>query len=583
MLNTKKDIVLAMMVKNEEKRITISFDSVKEICKTFVILDTGSTDTTISVCQKYCAKHGINLHLKTTPFVNFCETRNVLLDFVDEVLDGPQFLLMLDSNDELQGASNLKKFVETFSGAQTGFHLRQQWLSGKKTDSYYNVRLVISHNGWRYKGVVHEYICKKDSVQTASEIMMLSDVVLFQDRNKDDDKSAKRFARDKKMLYEDLIKHPNESRTIFYLAQTCGCLANFSEAYRYYKMRLNFVDFIEEVYHSYYRLGEVSHTLNCPWEESMMWYLSAFSHSQRVEPLIKLAEYYMTHSADGKPGSCPEIAWIFSHAASVMMYPYNNILFVDSWVYVYKRHHLASIISAKVGRLRAARHSAVQALCYDPNSQIDMDNLIQLETTKTSCAEGCFSTVDDKPKTLPSPTKRYDELMNKAKSAKNKWIKLGWFLRAFEECKRHEPLVEISKVFLSERVIAWMFISSASALCIQPSFQVYLETQRIFCRAALDVNRIHEAVKVAQHIYSLSKDKEDLEFLIKAVAADKAAVKPGVTFHGLVTPSTSKGEMTHNMAKSACESSMKCKPDQILQKLKLLVDAKIKQNDSKSR
>lgn len=577
MLKRSKDLVLAMMVKNEEKRITVSFDSVREICKTFVILDTGSTDTTISVCEKYCARHGIKLYLKTAPFVNFCETRNVLLDFADEVLEGPHFLLMLDSNDELQGVQNLKKFVETFSGQQTGFHLKQQWLSGKKTDSYYNVRLVISHNGWRYKGVVHEYICKNDSVQTASEIMMLSDVVLFQDRNKDDDKSAKRFVRDKKMLYEDLLKHPNESRTIFYLAQTCGCLANFSEAYRYYKMRLNFVDFIEEVYHSYYRLGEVSHTLNCPWEETMMWYLSSFAHSQRVEPLIKLAEYYMTHSADGKAGSCPEIAWIFSNAAMLMMYPYNNILFVDSWVYVYKRHHLASIISAKVGRLKDARNSAIQALCYDPNSQIDMDNLIQLETTKVNSFEGCFSTIDDKPKALPSPTKKYDELMNKARSANDKWIKLALFLRAFEDCKRHEPLVEISKVFLADRAVSWVFICAANALRTQPSFEVYLETQRLFCRACLDVNRIHEAVKVAEHIYGLTKDKGDLEFLIKAVGADKTAVKPGASFHGLVTPSTSKGEMNHSLAKSACDSAVKYRPEQILQKMKLLLDAKLQQ------
>ena len=52
-----KPIALAMMIKNEEKRIEVSFDSVKDISKVFVILDTGSTDRTLEICRQYCAKH----------------------------------------------------------------------------------------------------------------------------------------------------------------------------------------------------------------------------------------------------------------------------------------------------------------------------------------------------------------------------------------------------------------------------------------------------------------------------------------------------------------------------------------------
>jgi hypothetical protein len=85
----KKLMALVMMIKNEEKRIEVSFDSVKNYTDTFIILDTGSTDSTIQICKDYCQKNNITLHLKEEPFVNFMTSRNVNLDFADEVLIDP--------------------------------------------------------------------------------------------------------------------------------------------------------------------------------------------------------------------------------------------------------------------------------------------------------------------------------------------------------------------------------------------------------------------------------------------------------------------------------------------------------------
>ena len=178
---TAKDrLALVMMIKNEEKRIEVSYDSVSSYIKTFVILDTGSTDRTIEITRNYCQKHGITLHLKEEPFVNFEVSRNVLLDFADEVLKNHYFLLQLDSNDELRNHSELVKFVEAHKGTQTGFHLRQQWWTGNSSDTYFNIRMVISHFGWRYKGVVHEYICRRHPSSDGTDIMRCDNIILYQ-------------------------------------------------------------------------------------------------------------------------------------------------------------------------------------------------------------------------------------------------------------------------------------------------------------------------------------------------------------------------------------------------------------------
>ena len=377
---TSRPLVLTMMIKNEEKGIENTFNSVKEISQTFVILDTGSTDRTIDICKRYCERHHIKLYLKEEPFVNFCVTRNVLLDFADEVLVDektkrpiPHYLLLLDCNDELRNAKELRQFVDTYDGPASGYYLKQQWWSGNSLDTYYNIRLVLSHQKWRYKGVVHEYICQPTTNDNA--ILKLDNIVLFQDRTKDDDKSHRRFNRDKDLLYTEYLKDPSEPRTVFYLAQTCSCLGQHAESYLYYYERTKLGGFVEEQFHAYYRLGELSHVLGHPWEESLNWLLKAFYHSSRVEPLIRIVEYYRENTPLGEKRPDYMTAYMYASMACKLMYPHQQVLFVDRQAYLYKRWHLMGTVAYYVGRYKEGKEACIRALQAEPENQLDMNNL----------------------------------------------------------------------------------------------------------------------------------------------------------------------------------------------------------------
>jgi len=375
---THKDkIVLLMMIKNEEARITVSFDSVKDLTDTFIILDTGSTDNTIPIIKEYCEKNKKKLYLKEEAFVNFEVSRNVSLDYADEVLKEEKYLLLLDCNDELKNIDKLIEFLNIYKGESTGFHLKQSWWNGKSNDSYWNMRLIKSHKGWRYKGVVHEYIANKNYEQKDLEryIMKISGVILYQDRTKDDDKSYKRFSRDKELLFNEYLKNPNESRTMFYLAQTCSCLQHFQESYKYYMLRLKLGGFQEEIYHSYYRLGEISRVLKHPWEESYQWYMKAFGHSQRVEPLLKIIEYYKSNNYKGESNPDYLTAYMYCSIACKLLYPKNQILFIDKRAYDYTRWHYMGIVGYYVGRYKEGKEACIKALEVEDND-IDMTNLL---------------------------------------------------------------------------------------------------------------------------------------------------------------------------------------------------------------
>jgi len=377
--DVRSKIALAIMIKNEEKRITVSFDTMKALADTFIIFDTGSTDRTIDVVKDYCEKNNIRLFLKQGGFVNFSVSRNELLDFADTVLvdskgkPEKRYLMLLDCNDEVRNHDEIAKLVRNHKGTQTGFHLRQQWWTGHTLDTYFNIRMVISHNRWRYKDPVHEYIAKPDGTDTEN-IIKCDNIILYQDRTVDDDKSQKRFKRDKDLLYEEHVKNPHAPRILFYLAQTCSCLGLLTEAYQYYILRTKEAGFVEEQYHAYYRNGELSRTLGHPWEESLNWYLKAFAHSSRVEPLCRIAEYYCEYNYKGEKSPDWMLAWLYISTACKLMYPHNQILFVNRRDYLYTRWHLMGRIAFYVGRYKEGKEGCVRALMFETN-ELDENNL----------------------------------------------------------------------------------------------------------------------------------------------------------------------------------------------------------------
>ena len=80
------------------------------------------------------------------------------------------------------------------------------------------------------------------------------------------------------------------------LAQTCECLELYDEAYDYYKKREAIREngaMPEETYHSLYRLGNLCIRLKKSHEETVKSYTDALEFWNRVEPMLRLCEYYL--------------------------------------------------------------------------------------------------------------------------------------------------------------------------------------------------------------------------------------------------------------------------------------------------
>lgn len=369
-LKKEPHIALLLMCKNETKRIHVTLDSVLNYVDSLVVYDTGSTDNTMDILKDFANEHKVPLRLKEGVFENFATSRNVSLDFADTFTD-IDYLLLMDVNDELRGGNELRDFArEHMSKPDTAFLVCQEWFSGGYS-KYYNMRFIKARKGWRYMGRVHEWLknTEREEENNRSDILRLDDkIVLFQNRVLDDDKTGKRFSRDKILLLEDHHDNPTEPRTAFYLAQTCVCLNQFDEALYYYKLRTTLIGFYEERYEASFKCGDLTENLKHDWSDSMGWYLKAFELIPRAEPLIRIAKHYIEKKQW-------ELAYIFSDMACRLDYPHHCHLFVNKNVYDYERWHVLGIAGWYSRHLVEGRAGCLKALQCMPNSQLDKDNL----------------------------------------------------------------------------------------------------------------------------------------------------------------------------------------------------------------
>lgn len=356
-------IALLIMMKNEEQQLHISLESIIGYVDSIIAYDTGSTDNTLQILKDFTEKHKIPLRLKQGKFVNFSVSRNISLDFADSFTD-IDFLLLLDVNDELKGGEKLRKFaLEQIKTENSAYLMCQHWWSGRY-DKYFNIRFIKPRKGWRYKGSVHEFMF--NIKEKRSLYRMSDDIILYQDRTKDN-KSVKRFSTDKVLLLEDYKKDPTDTRVIFYLAQTCICLNQLEDAFNYYKLRSELDGFQEEKFHSYLNCGKISEKLNHDWHVSLSYYMKAVEHSERVEPLIKLAEHYYRVKKWN-------LAYMFSHLACSLKYPEKSILFVDKTAYDYTRWHIMGIVAYYYGKYEEGKIACQKAIKAGLNIELDKSN-----------------------------------------------------------------------------------------------------------------------------------------------------------------------------------------------------------------
>jgi uncharacterized protein YceK len=192
---------VAMIVKNESKNLRRCLDSVKGLADELVIVDTGSTDDTISIATEYEAKVIIAEWTE-----DFARARNIALDACS-----CDWILTLDADETVSDHNAVRASMNSVLDAivfpvrnyfSTSFAILFDRLMVKNDGQHYSeyphfaefpaMRMFKNHRGFRYTGRIHEQLCSangepiRDSEQTGAIIHHFGKVDLERELKKRD-------------------------------------------------------------------------------------------------------------------------------------------------------------------------------------------------------------------------------------------------------------------------------------------------------------------------------------------------------------------------------------------------------------
>jgi len=236
----KKLLTVAIMVKNEEERITRTLGSVIKYADQVVILDTGSTDNTVRVVKDFCAEKQVPLKLEEEPFIDFATSRNNMLQMCYGL---SEFILLLDSNDEVKHPKTMIAFLKckVKERRECVFGCKFVWINdgGIKDNNrtYYKIGIIRnSMDEIYYEYPVHEYItCSNPGKYISNNSLERTDFHIFQDRMKDKS-SVPRIKKDIGVLENYVKIYGEEERAYRFICQSCHVLQNYNKLYKYAKL-----------------------------------------------------------------------------------------------------------------------------------------------------------------------------------------------------------------------------------------------------------------------------------------------------------------------------------------------------------
>ena len=270
-----------MIVKNEEAVIEKCLESVKPLIDYWVIVDTGSEDQTKEKIKK--TLKGIPGELHERSWVDFEHNRNEALDLAR---NKAQYLLFVDADEYLSYDDH---FSLPSLEKEDGYYMKVRQIGAV---DFLRAALVKSSLPWKWSGALHEsLVC-----ETPFNLAVLEGVInlcnthqILSGRSVDPEKYLNDAKRFEKLLEED----PNNSRYVYYLAQSYAAANQFERAVKNYQRRsyMPSTDDQETFFANYYA-GKYLERLE-RWEEALDWHLKAyFLRRTRAEPLFRAAIVY---------------------------------------------------------------------------------------------------------------------------------------------------------------------------------------------------------------------------------------------------------------------------------------------------
>ncbi|OME00080.1 hypothetical protein BSK54_18285 [Paenibacillus odorifer] len=235
MPSQKPLISLCMIVKNEADNLSQCLKSVRGVADEIIVVDTGSTDSTLQIALSFGAKvvhHPWN--------GDFAAARNAGLQQAHG-----QWILILDGDEELDAKSKGELLLCAEHLEYEAFFLRihnHKGLTAASQTITVNpiIRLFRNRPQYRFSGIIHEQIAETIVKATPKAAMHLSTIIIHHYGYADGVVAKKdKIKRNVELLKEQLKLNPNDPFHHFNMAVEYMRLSEYQPALEHIKRSLN--------------------------------------------------------------------------------------------------------------------------------------------------------------------------------------------------------------------------------------------------------------------------------------------------------------------------------------------------------
>ena len=247
----KNKLTLCMIVKNEEDNLQACLQSVENIVDQIIIVDTGSTDNTKGICQKYNAEV---FDFKWNK--NFAEARNESIKYAKG-----EWILWLDADEKLNPDSlaSLKNIISKTPEKPEIYKVNIK--NFQRGDDYFYIsdahRLFTNFKGIKFTGRIHEQV--SHGLKKLGGWEYNSDIeILHYGYSLDEEQELQKNLRNQELLQQMITEKPDYAYGYYTLGQNYAQLKKNEEAVKYFKKSLKLNQLSTEITAALYvTLGEV--------------------------------------------------------------------------------------------------------------------------------------------------------------------------------------------------------------------------------------------------------------------------------------------------------------------------------------
>ncbi|PLR78240.1 hypothetical protein CU633_06910 [Bacillus sp. V3-13] len=191
---SKITVSLCMIVKDEETHIRRCLESAAKQVDEIIIVDTGSTDSTVRIAKEFGAQI-FNFKWEK----DFAAARNFSLEHATS-----DYILVLDADEFLDENAVIQDSIKE----QKDFYMInfKNYMDGGYVSNHQAIRLFKNHAELKYRGKIHEHLNIEEFENLTNDFV---DFIIHHDGYKKEAYSKKdKFARNLRILEKEVVDHP---------------------------------------------------------------------------------------------------------------------------------------------------------------------------------------------------------------------------------------------------------------------------------------------------------------------------------------------------------------------------------------